>query len=141
MRLRLNGSADAAFPLFGPVREAEWARGWSPTFMAPLPPAQDERGAVFTTQGHDGADAVWVMTRYDARARAVRYVVVRPARVTTEIGVDVSAAGDHACIADVTYRETALSEEGNAEVATWAEHFPRQAGYWEQALNTRLSRP
>ena len=31
----LNGSVADVTPLFGPVREAEWAPGWSPRFIHP----------------------------------------------------------------------------------------------------------
>ena len=31
--LRLHGTVAQALPLFGPVREAEWAPHWSPQFL------------------------------------------------------------------------------------------------------------
>ena len=44
----LNGSVADVTPLFGPVREAEWAPDWSPRFIHPAQGAQRE-GVVFTT--------------------------------------------------------------------------------------------
>jgi hypothetical protein len=33
IELHLNASADVVFPLFGPVRESEWAPNWSPVWI------------------------------------------------------------------------------------------------------------
>ena len=44
----LNGSVSDVTPLFGPVREAEWAPDWSPRFIHPAQGVQRE-GVVFTT--------------------------------------------------------------------------------------------
>ena len=38
----LNGSVVDVTPLFGPVREAEWAPGWSPRFIHPAQGLQRE---------------------------------------------------------------------------------------------------
>src|SRR5512146_3153269 len=78
MQLALRAPADAAFPLFGPVREREWSPDWSPRFLWPPAPAQGPAGAVFTTGGDGGAAALWVMTDYDPAARLVRYVILHP---------------------------------------------------------------
>ena len=67
----LNGSVADVTPLFGPVREAEWAPDWSPRFIHPAQGAQRE-GVVFTTTS-DGRDRLWLLTTYDLGNGRVEY--------------------------------------------------------------------
>ena len=102
-------------------------------------PAQGPDGAVFTTAGEgDAAPSVWVMNEYDAAARRVRYTIFHPGVSTGEIAIVVAPAGDAACTADVTYRFTALTPDGDASIARWVAHFPHMAPHWEGAINARL---
>jgi hypothetical protein len=57
----LNGSVADVTPLFGPVREAEWAPDWSPRFIHPAQGVQRE-GVVFTTTSGDGRERLWLLT-------------------------------------------------------------------------------
>ena len=139
MDLELHGAADVAFPLFGPVREREWSPEWSPQFLAPAAPAQGPDGAVFTTEGTGTAPSVWVMTDFDAAARLVRYVNFQPGVAVGELSVRVTPAGASASTAEVTYRFTAVSADGNDFIARWVAHFPHMAPHWEGALNARLA--
>jgi hypothetical protein len=141
MTLQLHASADTAFPLFGPVRETEWSPDWSPRFLYPPTPAQGADGAVFTTEGEGGAGALWVMTDYDAPAHLVRYVILHPGALVGELAIRVAPAGLSASTAQVTYRFTALSADGNAFLARWVAHFPHMQPHWEEALNARLAAP
>src|SRR5256885_12282353 len=76
--------ADAT-PLFGPVREREWAPEWAPRFLHPADAAQRD-GAVFTTVGHGGT-RLWVLTEYDPGAGRVAYLVTDPGFLVTEIRI------------------------------------------------------
>jgi hypothetical protein len=44
----LRASVAEVTPLFGPVREAEWAPGWTPHFLH-LPEGAQREGIIFTT--------------------------------------------------------------------------------------------
>ena len=138
MELQLHGSADVAFPLFGPVREAEWAKGWAPRFVHPDPPASLADGAVFTTEGHHGT-SVWVMTEYDSVARRVAYVVVQPERLITEIRIRVTERTAAAAVARVEYRWTALGAEGAEMLSHRVLHWSEEAPHWTSAVNERLA--
>ena len=89
----LNGSVADVTAFFGPVREAEWAPGWSPRFIHPAQALQRE-GAVFTTTSDDGKDRLWLLTTYDPGNGRVEYVVVAPAFTANEIKVRVVPDGD-----------------------------------------------
>jgi len=138
--IKLNGSVTDVTPLFGPVREAEWAPHWSPHFICPAEGVQRE-GAVFTTTTADGTDRVWLLTAYDVANGQVDYVVVTPAFTASEIKVRVVPDGKQHCKATITYRRSALAPEGNEEVtkldAHWAEE---QRVHWETAINQALAK-
>jgi hypothetical protein len=136
----LNGSVADVTPLFGPVREAEWAPDWSPRFIHPVRGAQCE-GVVFTTTGGHGRDRLWLLTTYDVRNGRVEYVVITPAFITNEIKIRVVPDGEQHCRATITYRRSALNPDGNQEVAkldgNWAEE---QRIHWETAINEALAK-
>jgi hypothetical protein len=140
MRVMLNGSAETAFPLFGPQLESTWAPPWKPRFLQPADGHQDAAGAVFLTQGHQG-EALWVMTRYDTKERAIDYVRVLPGRLVTRIQIRVTATSPHSAAADVTYRLTSLGSEGDPLIEQFNRSFPAERAEWERAINGVLQDP
>jgi hypothetical protein len=136
----LNGSVSDVTPLFGPVRETEWAPEWSPRFIHPAQGIQRE-GVVFTTSRGHGRDRLWLLTTYDVRNGRVEYVVVTPAFTANEIKIRVVPDGEQRCKATIAYRRSALAPEGNEEVskldAHWAEE---QRAHWETAINEALAK-
>ena len=138
--IRLNGSVADVTPLFGPVREAEWAPHWSPHFIYPTGGVQ-RGGVVFTTTTIDGADRIWLLSTYDVANGRVDYVVMTPTFTADEIKVRVVPDGEQHCRATITYRRSALAREGNGEVAKldayWAEE---QRMHWEAAINQALAK-
>ena len=138
--IALNGRVADVTPLFGPVRETEWAPGWSPRFIHPAQGAQCE-GAVFTTAGGPAKDRLWLVTTYDVGNGRVEYVVMTPGITTTEIKIRVVSDGKQHCKATITYRRSALAPEGNEEVAkldaNWVEE---QRIHWETAINEALGK-
>jgi hypothetical protein len=123
-------------PLFGPVREAEWAHGWSPVMIYPADGRQLE-GSVFTTEGKN-TDVVWILTRFDQRALEVDYAQVLPNVWAGETLIRLKAVGKNHAQATVTYRRTALSLEADEGVKAFARHFPEQKDHWQEAINHRL---
>lgn len=139
MSLELAADADTVFPLFGPVREAEWSPGWKPGFVVPDPGLQSAEGAVFTT-GPADSPIVWVMTDYDPSARIVRYVHTIPGQAVTQMWIEVSPGSPQASRADVTYRFTALSAPGRDLLARFATGFPGFKAHWEHAIGSALAK-
>ena len=136
----LNGSVADVTPLFGPVRESEWAPDWSPRFIHPAQGEQRE-GVVFTTTSGDGRDRLWLLTTYDLRNGRVEYVVMTPAFTASEIKIRVLSDGERRSRATITYRRSALAPEGNTEVAKLDEHWAEQQRiHWETAINKALTR-
>jgi len=138
--ISLKGSIAEVTPLFGPVREAEWAPGWAPHFLHP-PEAGQREGAVFTTTTKDGRERLWLLTAYDVEQGRVEYVFIAPGFTANQIKIQVTSDGDRQCKATITYRHSALMPEGNEEVnkldADWAE---QQQVHWEAAINAALAK-
>jgi hypothetical protein len=138
--IELNGSVADVTPLFGPVREAEWAPDWAPRFIHPAQSVQRE-GAVFTTAGPHGRDRVWLLTTYDVRNGRVEYAVMTPAFTANEIKIRVAADGEQHCKATITYRRSALVPEGNEEVAKLDAHWAEeQRIHWQAAISEALAK-
>jgi hypothetical protein len=136
----LNGSVADVTPLFGPVREAEWAPDWSPRFIHSAQGVQRE-GMVFTTPSGDGRDRLWLLTTYDLRNGKVEYVVITPAFTATEIKIRVLSDGERHSRATITYRRSALAPDGNTEVAKLDTHWAEQQRiHWEAAINEALAK-
>jgi hypothetical protein len=138
--IALNGSVADVTPLFGPVREAEWAPDWSPRFIHPAQGAQRD-GVVFTTTGAHGKGRLWLLTTYDLGNGRVEYVVMTPALTADEIKIRVVPGGEQRCKATITYRRSALAPEGNEEVAKLDAHWAEeQRIHWETAINEALAK-
>jgi hypothetical protein len=136
----LNGSVADVTPLFGPLRESEWAPDWSPRFIHPAQGEQRE-GVVFTTTSGDGRDRLWLLTTYDLRNGRVEYVVMTPAFTASEIKIRVLSDGERHSRATITYRRSALAPEGNTEVTKLDGHWAEQQRiHWETAINKALTK-
>jgi len=134
--INLEAAPAVALPLFGPVREAEWARGGSPVMLYPGAGKQPV-GSVFTTADKSN-DVVWVMTQFDERTLEVDYAQVFPNVWAGEILIRLKAVGKNRTLATVTYRRTALSPEADEGVEAFGRHFPQQREHWQNAINQRL---
>jgi hypothetical protein len=138
--ITLNGSVERVTPFFGPVQEAEWAPGWRPRFLRP-PEGGQRQGAVFTTTSANGRERLWLVTAYDVKAGRVEYVLLTPGFTANEIKIQVLPNGRNQSKATITYRHSALTAEGNEEVAKLDTHWAEQERvHWESAINSILAK-
>ena len=138
--INLNGSVADVTPLFGPIREAEWAPGWTPRFVHPRQGAQRE-GAIFTSVSSNGTGRLWLLTAYDVQEGRVEYVFIAPGFTANEIKIRVLPDGDRRSKATITYRHSALAPEGNREVEKLNGHWAEQQRvHWETAINDALAK-
>lgn len=138
--ITLEGSVAEITPLFGPVREREWAPDWAPHFIHPAQGGQEE-GAVFTTTSANGQERLWLLTTYNVEHGEVEYVVITPGFTANQIKIQITSDGEKQSKATITYRHSALAPEGNEEVRKlspdWAAH---QRVHWESAINSVLKK-
>jgi hypothetical protein len=132
----LDAAPVTVLPLFGPVREAEWAHGWSPAMLYPTDRRQ-LAGSIFTT-GQHGTDIVWILARFDEPTLEVEYVQVLPKVWAGQILIRLKPVGPGRTQATVTYKRTALSPEADHGVEAFASHFSQQRDHWQNAINERL---
>jgi hypothetical protein len=136
LKLELAGPADAAFPLFDPVNESRWSPDWSPRFLAA--PPRVAAGLVFVTTSHSGKPTVWLLDRYDAASRTMRYVAFKAGRTLSLLDISVQPRGTRACEATIRHVQTALDSSANDDVRESAREFPSERSHWEAALNSVL---
>ena len=138
--LTLPAPPERAFPLFGPIREAEWAEGWQPDLVYAASPLGDEPGAVFTTHHLNEPDTIWLVAQFDPKTCTIEYVRVTPGLRIARVTIICRPAPGGATHADVTYQFTALSEEGNHSVEEFSEaHYQHMMSAWQTAISHTLA--
>ncbi len=127
----------AAFRLFTPLGEREWAHGWEPRF--PVPVLDDsEPGTVFETESH-GRHTYWVVTKR-ATESFISYACVTPGDRAGTIAVALRAV-DHTSEVEVTYELTPLVPEASDDVQRFADGYATYLESWQQAISVLLSHP
>ena len=137
--LTLPSPPEQVFPLFGPIREAEWAEGWEPKMIYSESPLGEETGAVFTTQHPGEPDTIWMITQYDPTNYAIKYARVTPGLRIAQVTIMCERERDGATRAAVTYQFTALSEAGNSFIEGFSEdHYQHMITSWQAAISHTL---
>jgi hypothetical protein len=128
----LDAPPARVFPLLCPVREADWADGWEPLWIASQS-GLAERGCIFATSGTP--DAIWVVTTHDSASGLVEMVKITPGITACVLTIKLSESpvGTDAV---VTYEHTSLGPEGDAFVDSFTqEHYDGLMREWESQLN------
>lgn len=137
--IELHAPIDQVFPLFGPIREKDWAYGWDPEVIYPKD-TMVAKHMIFRTQGglHGSQEPyIWTIVNYDNNKSLIEYMVTASERLWF-ITVACTSAGNTTS-ATVTYSYTGLSEEGNRKnVAAIANIFASDLKDWEKAINHYL---
>ena len=135
----LNGPLKKVFPLFGPIREKEWAAGWEPQVLYATTDLEEHM--VFKTQSHHGqeADYIWTVSKYYPDQVLIEYTVCAPERIWwIRIECSEGKAGE-TTEAKITYTYTGLTENGNAtNEKALATMYRRDLKDWEAAINHYL---
>ncbi len=133
---KLAAPAAAVAPLLCPVREADWIEGWDPALVVSESGAVED-DCVFVT-GAGAQQAVWYVTRHDARAGFVEMVKITPGVTACRLDIRLRDAPG-GCEAEVTYSHTSLGPEGDAFVAGFTEaYYETFMRDWEKRLNHYL---
>lgn len=137
--IRLRGGIDDVFPLFGPVREKEWATNWDPQIIFSSTHLTDLH-MIFRTKASNSRESfyTWILTQFAPEQYLLEYTVFTPLRIWF-INVRCREVSDFT-EATVTYTYTSTSEEGAA--LNWAgmdEIFADDLKDWERAINDHLA--
>lgn len=135
----IEAPPERVFPLYCPVREADWVAGWDPSVVY-TNSGLVEKDCVFTTKHEDrGVESTWVVTEYDTDAFFVQMVKFTPGVTVCRLEIRLAPAGPQKTSAAVTYCHTSLGPEGDAFLEGFTEEF--YGGFmreWERAMNHYL---
>jgi len=130
---------EKAFPLFGPIREKEWAAGWEPQIIFSIDPEVEEHMIFKTAGGHPGeSEYLWALTQFRPDESLVEYTVSTSNRVWF-ITVKCKPNGNYTNVT-VTYSYTGLTEHGNQlNKIALDKMFAHNLRDWEEAINYYLA--
>lgn len=130
--------AHAAFELFTPEGEKEWAEGWDPEYLHPRDGRLGE-GMVFRT-AIGGEETVWSVARCEPGA-SVEYVRCTHASRIALVSVRCTPLAGERCEVTVGYAFTGLSDAGNERIREMDEaRYAEFIGSWRSAIEAMLER-
>ncbi len=129
----VNAPLEQAAPLFGAWEERKWAPEWSPQFLYPNPP-HDQQGMVFQAT-HGAFTSTWVNTTFDLAGGHIQYAYVIPDGMATNLDIQLTRESVQKTGVNVVYERTALTPEANEHVRRFAEHDSDAGQKWEQLIN------
>jgi hypothetical protein len=128
---------ERAFPLFTPLGEKRWVEDWDPTFLHP-PDGETQEGRVFTT-AHGGETTLWSCTAFEPAAHHARYVRVTPTSRFGFVDVRCEALAAERTRVHVGYSYTALSEQGEADLAALTDAaFAEMLDDWRAMIDRHI---
>jgi hypothetical protein len=137
--LHITAPVERVFPLICPIREAEWAEGWSAKVLFAESGVAEENG-VYTTQHAGEEDALWLVSHLDPATHWIEFVYLMPRRQIVKLGIWLHPRPDGTTDLEVQYVRTGITPEGNAQLQApaAAERFRAMMDDWEQSLNHYL---
>lgn len=128
----VDAPLDAVFALFDPIAERDWVPGWNPEPIHPPELSLDE-ASVFALQ-RGGRREIWTVLRHDPKRHVAEYLATAPGHQQRWITVACETVEDGTRV-NVRYRVTALSPEGNEDLAQLDAAFIRA---WEAPVAAAL---
>jgi len=136
----INGTPSQVFPLLCPVRELDWAPGWSIDWVISTKGLVEQECMFQTPPAADAANAsIWIVTRHAPDDFQVEMYKVTPGLTVGKLAISLAASGTTGTRAQISYEFTSLGADGDAFLASftseWYENFMRG---WETAMNHYL---
>jgi hypothetical protein len=136
-RLQFDAGVETVFPLFTPLGEKHWARGWNPEILFPLD-RDVAQGMVFRT--HEGVEHIWTVIAYDPGNHTVAYNVVGEGVLVRQIRVRCQGTGPGHTEAEVTDSYIGLSRQGNEFIENLSEAaYEKKMAEWKEAIGAYLA--
>lgn len=139
----VRGPLEDIYPLFGPVEEMKWARGWNPEIIYPAGKKVAEKMVfrVAHDNPHSGMETlIWVISRYVPEKFFIEYTVFARDRVWWISVQCRDLKNNEGTGVTVTYTYTGLTEEGhNLCIHHMKKIFAHHLKDWETAINDYLN--
>ncbi len=136
--IKLNGAFEQVFPLFGPVRERDWAEGWDPHILLSGSDNIEEH-MVFQTHTHlpgEEGSYTWIVSKYRREQGLVEYTVYAGYRLWWITIVCRQRGEEPVCDAEITYTFVGLNAQGNAlNQLALKRMYQHDLRDWETAIN------
>ncbi len=136
----ISAAPDDVFPLLCPVREHDWAPGWSTDWVISRS-GLAEQECMFQTPPKAGAKdaSVWIITRHDPNANEVEMYKVTPGQTVGKLAISLTADGATGTRAKISYEFTSLGPDGDAFLDEFTEEwYEKFMQGWETAINHYL---
>lgn len=130
--LRVDAAPEHAFQLFTAPGERLWAEGWDPVILS----GDDgrPRGSVWVT-GEGPHETIWLVVAYDPDELHACYARITPSSRAGTVEVFARPDGSGTTEVEVTYKLTALNEDGNEALAGFgAEEFAEMLVEWDRMI-------
>jgi hypothetical protein len=134
----IHGKIKNVFPLFGPIREKEWAEGWEPEILYCSNDVLVEEHMIFQTKPADeDLKYRWIITQYQPEKYLIEYTVSTQERVWF-IRVGCEDKKENTMVT-VTYTYTGLTADGNRKNEQALKRmYSNNLMDWEAAINHYL---
>ena len=136
----IRGTPEQVFPLLCPVRELDWAPGWTTDWVISAL-GTIEQECMFQTPAPAGATnaSIWIVTRHDPDAFEVEMYKVTPGHTVGKLEIVLTPLGNTGTRAQISYEFTSLGPPGDEFLkgftTKWYEGFMQG---WEKAMNHYL---
>ncbi len=135
----VNAKIEDVFPLFGPIREKDWAEGWDPEILYSTTNLV-ERHMIFRTKPSNDVEDyfIWVITTFKPDQHKIEYTVSTKNRIWF-INVSCTAIQSKTR-AEISYTFTSLNEMGwQLSKEALQKMYANDLKDWEEALNFYLA--
>lgn len=129
----VDGDVDRVFGLFDAVSERDWVDDWDPLPIYP-PELSRAEGTVFALE-RDGRKAVWTVLRYAPEQHVAEYLVTEYDYQHRWIYVTCSGDADGRTQVTARYVTTALSPDGERDLARYGKDYLRS---WEAPVQAAV---
>jgi hypothetical protein len=130
--LRVAAAPHHAFQLFTAPGERLWIDDWDPAVLRGA--NGRAKGSVFVTRA-GGDTAYWVVVDYDEHGLHARYARIAPGTHAGTVDVLARRDGAGGTEVEVTYELTALTDEGNRQLAAFdAPAYADMLAGWERRI-------
>jgi hypothetical protein len=132
--IMLESGVDDVFPLFGPIREKEWADGWNPRVLTATQDVSEHMMFRTRSKYTDEPDYTWIISKYHPEQFLIEYTVISSDRIWF-ITVACKAVGT-ITEATITYSYNGFTATAIARNRESAEKmFAHSLKDWETAIN------
>lgn len=129
---------EVVFPLFCPVREADWLDGWDYELIY-SESGYAEEGCVFKSRHPGEPETLWLITKHDKENYQIEFARITPGLKLGKVSIQLKDNWDGTTRAGITYTFTALSQAGNAFIDSFTEErFIESMIWWEKSMNYYL---